>query len=152
MARDTMARASAILFLALGFALTGCGSFNPFNDPPANIEVEEVSYNSTLPESFFRQSMATLRMQFPNADYRSTAPRIPYGDLVYSYIEYKPTPEDKKRDEIMHMHALITDGNRAWRIDETFNVDDRLKYRTRFQAILENIQRARNPAFIRNNF
>lgn len=141
------------LVLVMFLALTGCGSFNPFNDPPANIEVERVNYNVTLPESFFRQSMATLRLQFPDAEFRSSAPRIPYGDLVYSYIEYKPKPKSENKSERnqVNMHALITDGERAWRIDESFDMDDRLKYRTRFDAILENIQRARDPEFIRNN-
>lgn len=137
------------LVFGLALILSGCGSFNPFNDPPANIEVEEVAYNHTLPESFYRQSMATLRLQFPNAEYRSTAPRIPYGDLVYSYIEYRPKP---KENDMMNIHALITDGKRAWRIDESFEAEDRLKYRTRFNTILENIQRARNPAFIRSQY
>lgn len=142
-----MKKAALSLFLVCGLALSACGT--PFKEEPANIEVEEVGYNHTLPESFYRQSMAVLKLQYPNADYRSTAPRIPYGDLAYSYIEYKPTPE---KNNMMHMHALITDGERAWRIDEKFEVGERLKYRTRFNAILENIQRARNPEFIRNNF
>lgn len=135
------------LFLSLFVMLAGCGSFNPFDEPPANIEVKRVNYNTTLPESFFRQSMATLRLQFPDAEYRASAPRIPYGDLIYSYIEYKPKPDG----DMVNMHALITDHTRAWRIDESFDQDDRLKYRTRFNTILENIQRARNPEFIRNN-
>ena len=145
-----MVKQHVTLMILMAGVLTGCGSFNPFDDRPAVISVEEVNYNQTLPESFFRQSMATLKLQFPNAQYRSTAPNIPFGDLVYSYIEYKHNT-DKKYNRI-NMHALITDGERAWRIDETFKNDDRLKYRTRFNTILENIQKARSPEFIRSNF
>ena len=130
--------------VALCLVLVGC-SFNVFNDPPANIQVRLVSYNETLPKSFFEQSMAVIRVQYPRADFRSTVPSIPYGNLEYAYIEYRP----EKGSEEIYLHALITDHRYAWRIDERFKVKDRLKYRTKFNTILENIHRARDPEYLR---
>ena len=125
--------------------LAGCIKFE---EPPADIDVKLVSYNQTLPQSFFDQSMAVIRMQFPQANFKAASAINSYGDLVYAYIEYEPFPEAKD----LYMHALITDRQYAWRIDEKFKKKDRLKYRTKFNSILENIQRARSPEYRRGRY
>jgi len=125
--------------------LAGCIKFE---EPPANIDVTLVPYNITMPQSFHQQSMALIRMQFPQAEFKASSPNSTYGDLIYAYIEYIPEPESKD----IHIHSLITDRVYAWRIDEKFKQKDRLKYRTKFNSILENIQRARSPEYRRGRY
>ncbi len=125
--------------------LSGCAGYNPFEEKPAQIDVKLVAYNETLPKSFFDQSMAVIRMQHPNAKFFAASPATAYGDLAYAYIEYITNPGSK---EVL-LHALITDYRYAWRADERFELKERLKYRTKFNSILENIQRARSPEFRR---
>lgn len=131
--------------LTASVALSGCFKFD---EPPANIQVELVPYNITLPKSFFEQSMALIRMQYPQADFKAASPNSTYGELIYAYIEYYPEPDSKH----IHIHSLITDRVYAWRIDEKFLREDRLKYRTKFNSILENIERSRSPEFRRGRY
>lgn len=133
------------LLLAGSVGLSGCIKFD---EPPANIDVDLVAYNQTLPQSFFDQSMAIIRMQYPQAEFKAASPNSTYGDLTYAYIEYYPEPES----EYIHLHSLITDRIYAWRIDEKFMRKDRLKYRTKFNSILENIQRSRSPEYRRGRY
>lgn len=139
-------KAPAIACLVLSAAMLA--SCIKFNEPPANIDVTLVPYNITMPGSFHQQSMALIRMQYPQAEFKASSPNSTYGDLIYAYIEYIPEPES----DYIHIHSLITDRVYAWRIDEKFFKKDRLKYRTKFNSILENIQRARSPEYRRGRY
>ena len=141
-----MLKPLALSSLALSaVVLVGCFKFD---EPPANIDVSLVPYNITMPASFHQQSMGLIRMQYPQAEFKASSPNSTYGDLIYAYIEYIPEPES----DYIHIHSLITDRVYAWRIDEKFFKKDRLKYRTKFNSILENIQRARSPEFRRGRY
>ena len=141
-----MLKPLALSSLALSaVVLVGCFKFD---EPPANIDVSLVPYNITMPGSFHQQSMGLIRMQYPQAEFKASSPNSTYGDLIYAYIEYIPEPES----DYIHIHSLITDRVYAWRIDEKFFKKDRLKYRTKFNSILENIQRARSPEFRRGRY
>lgn len=139
-----MTRLIAAILLPVIF-LSGCAGYSPFEEKPAQISVKLVAYNQTLPKSFFDQSMAVIRMQHPNAKFFSASPATAYGDLSYAYIEYVPNQGSKE----VFLHALITDYSYAWRADERFSLKERLKYRTKFNSILENIQKSRTPEFRR---